>query len=307
MAALHDLFAKNVLYEALDAVRKSEMEKPIAPLDEQFIDVYCEPLPNPPPPEQVPHLGLLRRMTERRCMLEPFSSSPSVDALDGDLRKQFNLHHRLRKDLKDEKLPKPLLWVLSPGRPEDAMAGFDLRPAPGWPAGFYCGARALHCWLVVIAELPETPETRLLRLLGAPKTRRKALQEISDLPTDDPHRQPLLEILVEVRYLLGHEQEQDPEEQEFMTQLRQQFEQFKAELRREATQAGLRQGQAEGEAAGMAKGKAEALLAVLAARRVVVDESVRAKVLACRDQATLDRWLVQALTAASADEVLAAA
>ena len=116
---MHDLYAKNVLYEALDAVRKSEMEKPIAPLDEQFIDVYCEPLPDAPPPEQVPHLGMLRRMTERRCMLEPFSSSPGSDAIKGDLRKQFNLHHRLRKDFKDEKLPKPLLWVLSPGRPED--------------------------------------------------------------------------------------------------------------------------------------------------------------------------------------------
>lgn len=295
MTALHDLFAKNVLYEALDVVRRSEMEKPIAPLDEQFIDVYCEPLPDAPPPEQVPHLGLLRLMTERRCMLEPFSSSPGVDAIDGDLRKQFNLHHRLRKDLKDDKLPKPLLWVLSPGRPEEAIADFDLRPAPGWPAGFYCGARALHCWLVVIAELPETPETRLLRLLGAARARRKVLQEIKDLSNDDPQRQPLLEILVGVRYLLSHGQEQDTEDQEFMTQLRQQFEQFKAELRREATQAGLKQG------------KAEALLAILTARGVAVSDAVRAKVLACQDPALLDRWVIQALTAASADEVIAAA
>jgi hypothetical protein len=109
MAALHDLYAKNLLYEALDVVRKSEMEMPIAPLDEQFIDLYCEPRQGAPPPEAVPYLGLLRRMTERRCMLEPFSQSPSVDAIDGDLRKQWNLHHRLRKDCKDSKLPKPLL------------------------------------------------------------------------------------------------------------------------------------------------------------------------------------------------------
>jgi len=293
MAALHDLYSKNVLYEALDTVRKSEMEKPIAPLDEQFIDVYCEPLPDAPPPEQVPYLGLLRRMTERRCMLEPFSSSPGADVIDAELRKQLNLHHRLRKDLKDEKLGKPLLWVLSPGRPEDAMAECELRPAADWPAGFYTGARGLHLWVVVISELPETPETRLLRLLGSPKTRRRALQEISDLPTDDPQRQPLLEILVEVRYLLRYEQAQDAEEQEFMTQLRQQFEQFKADLRNEATLLGVRQGRAEG------------VLTLLAARGVQVSEATRKQILGCKDLATLDRWLIRAASATSASEVIA--
>lgn len=185
--------------------------------------------------------------------------------------------------------------VLSPGRPEEAMADFELRPVPGWPPGFYCGARALHLWLVVIAELPETADTRLLRLLGASKTRRKALQEINALPADDPQRQPLLEILVEVRYLLRHVEEQDTEEQEFMTQLRQQFEQYKADLRREATQAGVKQG------------KAEALLAILAARGIVVNDVVREKILTCRDQAMLDRWLVLAVTATSTDEIIAAA
>lgn len=311
MAALHDLFAKNLLYEALDPVRKSEMEKPIAPLDEQYIDLYCEPLSEAPSAQQVPHLGLLGRMTERRCLLEPFSAPPSVDIIDGGLRKQLNLHHRLRKDLKDDKLPKPLMWVLSPGRPEEALAAFALQPAPGWPTGFYCGGRALHLWLVVIAELPETAETRLLRLLGAPKTRRKALHEINDLPADDPQRQPLLEILVEVRYLLRHEQAPDPEEQEFMTQLRQQFEQWKADMRREATLAGLSQGKAlgkaEGKAEGKAQGKAEALLTILAARGVVVSEVVREKILACSDQVMLDRWLLQAMTVSSADEILATA
>lgn len=173
------------------------------------------------------------------------------------------------------------------------MAEFELRPATDWTAGFYTGARGLHLWVVVISELPETPETRLLRLLGSPKTRRRALQEISDLPTDDPQRQPLLEILVEVRYLLRYEQEQDAEEQEFMTQLRQQFEQFKADLRNEATLLGVRQGRAEG------------VLTLLAARGVQVNEATRKQILECKDLATLDRWLIRAASATSATEVIA--
>lgn len=311
MVALHDLYAKNVLYEALDVVRKSEMEKPIAPLDEQLVDLYCEPRLDAPPMEAVPYLGLLRRMTERHCMLEPFSSSPGIEAIDADLRKQLNLHHRLRKDRRDDKLGKPLLWVLSPGRPDDALDGFGLLPALDWPAGFYCAARALHLWLVVLAELPETAETRLLRLLGAAKTRRRALLEISELPADDPQRQPLLEILVEVRYLWKHQEGLVAEEPIFMTPLRQQFEQWKAEVRREARSQGQTEGKAEGKVEGKvegrAEGKAEALIAVLAARGVAVNDVVRQKIFACHDQAVLDRWLVQAVTASSADEVLAAA
>jgi hypothetical protein len=74
-----------------------------------------------------------------------------------------------------------------------------------------------------------------------------------------------------------------------MTELAQEFEQFKSELRREAA----------------AHGKAEMLLAILAARGVVPHDIVRQKILACTDPAKLDRWAAQAATAASPADVLA--
>lgn len=76
-----------------------------------------------------------------------------------------------------------------------------------------------------------------------------------------------------------------------MTQLTQEFEQFKSELRREAA----------------ARGKAEMLLAVLAARGVVPSDIVRQKVLACTDLLKLDRWAADAATVASPVDVLTAA
>jgi len=63
------------------------------------------------------------------------------------------------------------------------------------------------------------------------------------------------------------------------------------------------EGMAEGETAGLAR----ALLALLAARGVAVSEGARARVHACKDAATLDRWIVRAATASSADDVLAEA
>jgi hypothetical protein len=61
---------------------------------------------------------------------------------------------------------------------------------------------------------------------------------------------------------------------------------------------------AEGETAGILKGKVEAILAILAARGVSLGHDGRARIEACKDAATLDRWIVRAVTVASAEELL---
>lgn len=63
------------------------------------------------------------------------------------------------------------------------------------------------------------------------------------------------------------------------------------------------EGRAEGRAEGKAEGEASAVLAVLRARNIVVSDVQRARVLACTDLPTLDRWVIAAVTATSADEL----
>ena len=77
-----------------------------------------------------------------------------------------------------------------------------------------------------------------------------------------------------------------------------------AQGKAEGLQEGLAQGKAEGRFEGRAEGKAEGLLAVLAARKLPVADAERAAILACRDQAQLDRWIARAVTADSVAEVL---
>ena len=62
---------------------------------------------------------------------------------------------------------------------------------------------------------------------------------------------------------------------------------------------------AEGEAKGRAEGEAAALLAFLGARGIFVSDKVRAQMEACQDAPTLDHWITRAVTAASAEEVIA--
>ncbi|MFO0607501.1 MAG: hypothetical protein U0324_30325 [Polyangiales bacterium] len=64
-------------------------------------------------------------------------------------------------------------------------------------------------------------------------------------------------------------------------------------------------GKEEGKAEGVAEGKADALLQLLTARGVAVDDEARARILACRDLPTLDRWFLRAVTATSTAAVLA--
>ena len=61
--------------------------------------------------------------------------------------------------------------------------------------------------------------------------------------------------------------------------------------------------EARGEARGVVKGEAESVLKLLAGRGVAVPDGVRDRVLACKDEEQLDRWLIRAATAESTDEL----
>lgn len=67
----------------------------------------------------------------------------------------------------------------------------------------------------------------------------------------------------------------------------------------------LTQVTADAKARGKVEGKAEALLTLLTSRGIPVSPSARSKILACSDLARIDRWLVKAVSATSADEILA--
>jgi predicted transposase YdaD len=63
----------------------------------------------------------------------------------------------------------------------------------------------------------------------------------------------------------------------------------------------------EGKAKGEARGEARGILNVLAARRIPVSDTIRERILACTDIATLDVWMRRAATAATAASVVRAA
>jgi len=73
----------------------------------------------------------------------------------------------------------------------------------------------------------------------------------------------------------------------------------------EGHKSGLAEGHKSGLAEGEAAGTAKAILTVLAARGLGVDEAIRARILGSSDVVMLARWLAQAVTAASAEDAIA--
>ncbi|MBK8697067.1 MAG: Uma2 family endonuclease [Deltaproteobacteria bacterium] len=67
---------------------------------------------------------------------------------------------------------------------------------------------------------------------------------------------------------------------------------------------GEARGEVRGEARGEAQGKAAALLAVLQARGLDVDEDARQRITACADSALLSVWITRAVTATALADVL---
>ncbi len=68
---------------------------------------------------------------------------------------------------------------------------------------------------------------------------------------------------------------------------------------------GVKLGRDEGVKLGRAAGMRESLLLLLTARGVVLTVTQRGRVDACEDAATLERWISRAITATSAEDVMA--
>jgi hypothetical protein len=175
----------------------------------------------------------------------------------------------------------------------------------------YEAVPGLYLRVVVLAELPRTRSTLLLRLLGAGRVLAGALEDLDALPGDAWERSIATPILVQFgRATLG--KPQTNEEDDVSTAIQTWFEDYQQELRDEGLRAGrdegLRAGRDEGLRAGRDEGRAEeaarSVLTVLRVRGVAVPDGARERILAQKDPSLLERWLEKAAVAGSVADVI---
>lgn len=211
MRSRFDQFAKHMLREALAPTGLVETDAEVSP-DAQRVDVWF--VPDPAKHHDRQGLGLLTRLTDRACLLEPFHSTPGPDELVDCLRKLLAFRHVL--SLRTPSPPSPRMWVISSGRPASGLAALGFRRLRDWPRGLYHAAPALHLGLLVVSELPRTRATLLLRLMGAGRALKRAIADLRALPEAAPERHAALPVLLRLRLDVPPPDARTADDQEFM-------------------------------------------------------------------------------------------
>jgi Domain of unknown function (DUF4351) len=161
----------------------------------QFVDVYFIPSVQA---EVVPKdLGILGRMVQTPCLIEPFRNQPTPVEVRSCLLKLFQVHgdyHR-RAKRRLESLPEgnlPQLWVLASSASQTLLHKFG---AISEESGVYFLPEALRTAIVSINQLPCDESTLWLRLLGKGRTQEQAIAEVIAFDAGEPRRSSILRLL----------------------------------------------------------------------------------------------------------------
>lgn len=112
-----------------------------------------------------------------------------------------------------------------------------------WGNGIYFFPEHWKGAIVVIHQLPRTPETLWLRMLGKGRVQQQAIDELATLPENDPLRVVVLELLSNLKAILEVKQNLEPEERDLIMQLSPLYQQRLAEATQQGIEQGVRQGQ----------------------------------------------------------------
>ncbi|ELR98581.1 hypothetical protein [Gloeocapsa sp. PCC 73106] len=202
----HDQFAKEYLQELLTPLGKVETSRDVKS-EIREIDVWFVPTPSQTP--TVDNLGLLSQMAATSCLFEPFRNAPNEIQIRNCMLKLYTVHGEvLRKTKREESSIKenelPFLWILTPTSSARIRQGFEAKPAKSgdWVKGVYFLPVFQRTAIVAINQLPSTPDTLWLRVLGNGQTQFQAVEELANLSRSNPLRDNLLEILASWRQTL---------------------------------------------------------------------------------------------------------
>ncbi|MBS9395496.1 MAG: hypothetical protein HEQ29_21030 [Dolichospermum sp. LBC05a] len=245
---IHDQFAKQYLTELLISYGQIEMSKDITSEVRQ-IDVLFTPAS--PFPDGIESLGLLGRMAKNSSytIFEPFRNAVSKSEIRSCMGKLFDIHADLERQNKrnntrinEEELP--YLWIFTPTASVDILESFNFTlDEENWGKGIYFLGKALKTVLIVIHQLPTTPETLFLRVLGRGKVQRQAVEELEALSENSQFLTNIIQLVHDLIAVLSARQEKehdiDQDDQELIMKLSEMYQQQLAEIKKQEREEGI--------------------------------------------------------------------
>jgi hypothetical protein len=164
-------------------------------------------------------------MAKTQCLIEAFRNPPSEIEFRSCLLKLYAVHGDVVRKAKREnrnivESEFPILWILTPTFSPRMINGLGANEiGENWVKGVYFLHDILKTAIVVIHQLPENEDTLWLRVLGKGGTQKRAVEELTTLPENNPFRENLLEILADWRKNLELRDNLSREEEEVIMNL----------------------------------------------------------------------------------------
>jgi len=256
----HDQFAKEYLQELLSPLGEVETSKNVT-AEVREIDIWFQPTSFEG--EYIQSLGLLGKMAATPAIIEPFRNPVTAEGIFSCVVKLLNSRAELerranREDRRLDERQLPMLWILTPTASELLLNSFGfLTPeeSQGWGRGVYFLSEVWRVGLIAIHQLPRTPETMWLRMLGRGRVQQGAIAELTALPLDDSLRANALQLLYTLQANLQANTPTNPagddEDQELVMAIVPLFQQHL----QAAEQKGLEQGREQGIERGIEQGR----------------------------------------------------
>ena len=239
------------------------------PGESKFVDVCF--VPSAIANSTIDNLGVLGRMIQTVCLLEPFRNAPRRAEVRACLLKLlwFQEDERRRAKQGNRPLPDtvlPQLWVLAATVTQPVIQEVGGHLDPAWLPGIYFLPKLLRSAIVAIDQLPETEETLWLRILGRDETQERAIREVLALPLTYPRRNNILRLLASWKVKIEVGEVEDFAGQEGLMALSEAFLEWEQATQQRA------------EAQGVEQGKRSLILRQLTRRVGELPESVRSQI-----------------------------
>jgi hypothetical protein len=220
----HDQFAKDLFEVLLSPFGTVETDRNITS-EVRAIDIYFTPFEATP---HSPTLGLLLKCAATGAAFEAFRSPVQDDEVRSTMGKLYNLHEDLTRQAKRDQQPIPKtaalphLWIITPTLSKEKIKGLNaITKETEWGKGIYLLGDILKTGVIVVHQLPKTPETLWFRILGRGKVQQNAIDEIAALPTDSPYRSGVLALFSTLKMMLENRANRETDETELLMKLTQ--------------------------------------------------------------------------------------